>query len=80
MLNNFGQDTMSGRKNWQILCKILDVEKIFFGKKITLIWYDAEGVNGTEISYKVFFKYLFYSLRFYKVIFCIRSKENNLPF
>lgn len=71
---------MSGRKHWKILCEILDVEEIFFGKKITLIWYDAEGVNGTEITYKVFFKYLFYSLRFYKVIFCIRSKENNLPF
>ena len=71
---------MSGRKNWKILCKILDVEEIFFGKKVTLIWYDAEGINGTEITYKVFFKSLFYSLRFYKVIFCIRSKENNLSF
>lgn len=71
---------MSGRKHWKTLCKILDVEEIFFGKKVTLIWYDAEGVNGTEITYKVFFKCLFYSLRFYKVIFHISSKENNLPF
>ena len=71
---------MSGRKNWKILCKILDVEEIFFGKKITLIWYDVEGVNGTEVTYKVFFKYLFYNLRVYKFISHIRSKENNLPF
>lgn len=71
---------MNGRKNWKILCEILDVEDIFFGKKVTLIWYDAEGVNGTEITYKVFFKHLFYSLIAYKFISHIRSKENDFPF
>lgn len=71
---------MSGRKNWKILCEILDVEEIFFGKKVTLIWYDAEGVNGTEITYKVFFKHLFYSLIAYRFVSRIRSKENDFPF
>lgn len=71
---------MSGRKNLKILCEILDVEEIFFGKKVTLIWYDAEGINGTEITYKVFFKHLFYNLRIYKFISHICSKKNNLPF
>lgn len=59
---------------------MLDVEDILFGKKVTLIWYDAEGINGIEVTYKVFFKHLFYGLKVYKFISHIRSKKNNLPF